>query len=100
MRLRGRQGLPGENLRRLLCFLSALSLPATVLAQQTQNLPALSLERLSLDAAAGASLAVGSGELLAPGQFRTAAALGYERNPLVLFQDGQRAGAMVGNPVG
>ena len=84
-------------MRRFARCLVLLLAPAASFAQSTQPLPALAMERLELDPAALGSLAIGSGELLPVGSMRLSSAIDYERNPLVLYRDGQRFGAVVGN---
>jgi len=64
-------------------------------ARAQQALPPLSIERLQLDASAVGSLALGSGELLLPGQLRASAAFHFEKNPLMLLRDGQPYGSVV-----
>src|SRR5260370_28298457 len=79
------------------CIVLLLLAPVASFAQSMQPLPALAMERLELDPAALGSLAIGSGELLPVGSMRLSSAIDYERNPLVLYRDGQRFGAVVGN---
>ncbi|WP_434391120.1 OmpA family protein [Melittangium boletus] len=51
---------------------------------------------MELNPGAEGSLVVGTGELLAAGQFRLSAAGHYQHRPLILFQQGQSAAAVSG----
>lgn len=66
-------------------------------AQTVTALPGFNLERLQLDPAAVNSLVVPGGSVMAGGDLRLSLGLGYERDPLLLFRDGERFGAVVGN---
>ncbi|MBM7113238.1 OmpA family protein [Archangium primigenium] len=81
--------------------LSALAvvLWATVSFAQPAGLPGFELERLELNPNGKGSLVVGTGELLPPGGFRLSLAGHYQRNPLVLYADGNRVGTLVSDRV-
>jgi len=58
--------------------------------------PVFALERLELDPSALGSLALGTGMTLSRGEYRLAAGIHLERDPLVLYTtDGQRFGSVV-----
>ncbi len=71
---------------------SALALAVALAAGSAhpQNLPALDVERLTLDPAARGSLVVGSGKVAPAGTARMSIALGYERQPFVLVGGRER----------
>lgn len=65
-------------------------------AQTLPPVPAFALERLELDPSALGSVALGSGMTLPRGEYRLAAGIHLERDPLVLYTtDGQRFGSVV-----
>ena len=68
---------------------------ASVSFAQPERLPSFELERLELNHNGKGSLVMGTGELLPPGGFRLSLAGHYEKNPLVLYSDGERLGAVV-----
>jgi outer membrane protein OmpA-like peptidoglycan-associated protein len=78
--------------------LAALLAGATALAQPV-GLPQLELERLMLNPGATGSLLLGTGEMLPGGGYRFSLTGHYENDPLVLFEDGQRVGSVVGHRV-
>ena len=78
---------------RLLALATAL-LSTTALAQP-QGLPEVELERLTLNPSGQGSLLFGTGELLPEGGYRLSVTGHYQNDPLVLFQSGERVGAVV-----
>ncbi len=78
-------------------FLLTLLIAGPALAQQPVPLPSFSLTRFTLNDAPLAGLGAATGEVLPKGKFRAWGAFHYENNPLVLFRDGTRQGALVGN---
>jgi outer membrane protein OmpA-like peptidoglycan-associated protein len=68
-------------------------------AQPQRPLPSFAIERLELDPAGIGSLALGSGRTLEKHTLRLSGAVHYERNPLVLVQDGVRYGSVIGSRV-
>jgi outer membrane protein OmpA-like peptidoglycan-associated protein len=68
-------------------------------AQAQRPLPSFAIERLELDPAGIGSLALGTGRTLAKDTLRLSGAVHYERNPLVLVQDGVRYGSVIGSRV-
>lgn len=78
----------------LLLALAVLLWGSTAFAQQAA-LPSFELERLELNPSGVGSLLVGSGELLTDGDYRFSLTSHYERNPLVLYRNGERMGTMV-----
>jgi hypothetical protein len=69
-------------------------------AQETTPLPGFSLTRFSPNDAPLGGLGAATGDVLPKHKFRAWAAFHYENNPLVLYRDGQRQGALVGNRLG
>ncbi|WP_245767583.1 OmpA family protein [Stigmatella erecta] len=69
-----------------------LSLPALA---QPQGLPDIELERLTLNPSGKGSLLVGTGEVLNRGGYRFSLTGHYQKDPLVLFKDGEALGALV-----
>jgi outer membrane protein OmpA-like peptidoglycan-associated protein len=74
--------------------LAALLLSSTAFAQES-SLPSFELERLELNPSGVGSLLVGSGELLADGDYRLSLTTHYERDPLVLYRNELQVGTMV-----
>ncbi len=68
-------------------------------APPQRPLPSFAIERLELDPAGIGSLALGSGRTLEKHTLRLSGAVHYERNPLVLVQDGVRYGSVIGSRV-
>jgi OOP family OmpA-OmpF porin len=66
-------------------------------ARPQRPLPSFAIERLELDPAGIGSLALGTGRTLEKGTLRLSGAIHYERNPLVLVQDGVRYGSVIGS---
>ncbi len=79
---------------RSLALLSLLTASFTAFAQPAP-LPEFQLERFRLNNGSGTSYGAPTGDQLNQGQFYLLAALHYERNPLVLFRDNSRTGALV-----
>ncbi|MDP3237900.1 MAG: OmpA family protein [Myxococcales bacterium] len=75
-----------------------LAVPA--LAQDAAPLPPFSLTRFSPNDAPLGGLGAATGDMLPHKKFRAWGAFHYENNPLVLFRDNQRQGALVGNRLG
>ncbi|MDY7226324.1 OmpA family protein [Hyalangium rubrum] len=90
--------MPSRNRspRAWLLALAALLWGTAALAQSQGVLPSFELERLELNPGGMGSLLVGTGELLPDGDYRLSLTSHYESNPLVLFRNGSRLGAMVG----
>ncbi|MDY7229571.1 OmpA family protein [Hyalangium rubrum] len=83
--------------RAPLWALAALLWGTTASAQsQGGALPSFELERLELNASGVGSMLMGTGELLQDGDYRLSVTSHYENNPLVLFRNDSRLGAMVG----
>ncbi|HZH02980.1 MAG TPA: OmpA family protein, partial [Myxococcaceae bacterium] len=80
-------------------FSMALAFSGNAAFAQSVPLPSFELERLELNPSAVDSLVVGSGALLAPGAMRFSLAGHYQRNPLVVYRDEERLGALVRNRV-
>jgi outer membrane protein OmpA-like peptidoglycan-associated protein len=80
-------------LARLLALATAL-IGMTALAQP-QGLPEIELERLTLNPSGTGSLLMGTGELLQGGGYRLSFTGHYENDPLVVFEAGERVGAVV-----
>jgi OmpA-OmpF porin, OOP family len=78
-----------------LSVLATLLFASTALAQPT--LPQFELERLELNPNGRGSLVMGTGELLQSGGFRLSLLGHYEKDPLVLYADDDRVGAVVGD---
>jgi outer membrane protein OmpA-like peptidoglycan-associated protein len=76
--------------------LAILLLASTALAQP-EGLPKFELERLELNPNGRGSLVMGTGELLPTGGFRLSLLGHYEKDPLVLYADGNPVGAVVGD---
>jgi hypothetical protein len=77
----------------------SLLVPGFALAQPAP-VPGFELERIRLNAGAAQGLLVESGDLLPRFQYRAAVTFHLEHNPLVLYQDGKSAGALVSNRIG
>lgn len=69
----------------------------SALAQEAAPLPPFSLTRFSPNDAPLGGLGAATGDVLPHKKFRAWGAFHYENNPLVLFRDNQRQGALVGN---
>ena len=78
---------------RLVLVVALLSAAAS--SAQPAGLPVFDLERLTLNPNGKGSLVLGTGDLLPAGGYRVSLAGHYERNPLVLYADGSRVGALV-----
>ncbi|MCA3012987.1 MAG: OmpA family protein [Myxococcaceae bacterium] len=76
-------------------LLAALLVAAPALAQDAAPLPSFSLTRFTLNDAPLGGLTAATGDVLPRQRLRAWGALHYEYNPLVLFRDGQRQGALV-----
>ncbi|WNG23457.1 OmpA family protein [Cystobacter fuscus] len=79
---------------RLCVAASLLSSPAVF--AQPAGLASFELERLELNPSARGSLVLGTGELLPEGGARLSVAGHYEHDPLSLYREGERLGAVVG----
>ena len=80
-------------------LLAATSLAPQATLAQPAGLSRFELERLVLNPNAQGSLSVGTGELLPEGGFRLSLLGHYEKNPLVVYRDGERLGAVVSDRV-
>lgn len=78
---------------RSIALALVLALPAFAQAP----LPPFSLTRFTLNDAPTLGLTAASGDVLPRQRFRAFITFHYENNPLVLFRDEQRQGALVGN---
>jgi outer membrane protein OmpA-like peptidoglycan-associated protein len=78
-------------------LLVGLFAAAPALAQDAAPLPTFSLTRFTLNDAPLGGLGAATGDVLPQRKFRAWGAFHYENNPLVLFRDNQRQGALVGN---
>jgi outer membrane protein OmpA-like peptidoglycan-associated protein len=87
-------------MRSAVAVLALLASASPAWGQAPAPLPQFQLERFRLDAAGTGSLVVGSGLLLEPGTLRVAAALHYQRDPLVLEVNGQRTLDVVSSRLG
>jgi OmpA-OmpF porin, OOP family len=74
--------------------LATALLGAPALAQP-QGLPDIELERLTLNPSGKGSLILGTGEVLNRGGYRFSLTGQYQKDPLVLFKDGEKLGALV-----
>jgi OOP family OmpA-OmpF porin len=81
-----------------LCVAACLLLSPSVFAQPASVAP-FELERLELNPNARGSLVLGTGELLPAGSARLSLTGHYENNPLSLYREGERLGAVVGDRV-
>ncbi|PTL79479.1 thrombospondin type 3 repeat-containing protein [Vitiosangium sp. GDMCC 1.1324] len=72
---------------------------ASAALAQPEGVPGFELERLELNPDGKGSLVMGTGELLPAGGFRLSLLGHYEKDPLVLYADGNRVGALVGDRV-
>ncbi|OJH36195.1 OmpA family protein [Cystobacter ferrugineus] len=81
-----------------LCVAASLLASPAAFAQPAGPAP-FELERLELNPSARGSLVLGTGELLPEGGVRLSVAGHYENNPLSLYREGERLGAVVGNRV-
>ncbi|MFY0526295.1 hypothetical protein ACN28I_25205 [Archangium gephyra] len=79
-----------------LTAVATLLLASAALAQP-EGLPSFELERLELNPNGRGSLVMGTGELLPSGGFRLSLLGHYEKDPLVLYADGNPVGALVGH---
>lgn len=96
--IRRRRSSRGVATRAVLALSVMASLVATsAWAQDPTPLPGFSLTRFSLNDAPLGGLGAATGDLLPARKFRASIAFHYENNPLVLFRDNQRQGALVGN---
>ena len=92
--------LRGDSILRK-CFFVQLILSLGLIcvvpgrAQALNDPPHLQLERIQLDPGAVGSLVVGSARTLPEHEMRVGLGLGYERNPSVVYVNGQRLGALV-----
>ncbi len=77
--------------------LAGVLVSLTALAQDATPLPPFSLTRFSPNDAPLGGLGAATGDVLPHKKFRAWGAFHYENNPLVLFRDNQRQGALVGN---
>uniref|UniRef100_UPI001CCF63C4 immunoglobulin-like domain-containing protein n=1 Tax=Hyalangium gracile TaxID=394092 RepID=UPI001CCF63C4 len=77
-----------------LLVLAALLLHSPAHAQSL-GIPTFELELLKLNPSGTGSLVVGTGELLPEGAYRFSLTTHYEKDPLVLFQNGERLGIVV-----
>ncbi len=73
----------------------AVMLAAGSARSQSIRVPAFELERLELDPSAVGSLVVNSGALPPEHGLRFGVALHYENEPLLVYQDGARVGALI-----
>jgi uncharacterized protein (TIGR03382 family) len=76
-----------------------LLLPVLLLAvrasAQPAGIPTFELELLQLNPSGKGSLLLGTGELLPHGDYRFSLTAHYQKDPLVLFQDGEELGTVV-----
>ena len=77
--------------------LAGVLVSLSALAQEAAPLPPFSLTRFSPNDAPLGGLGAATGDVLPHKKFRAWGAFHYENNPLVLFRDNQRQGALVGN---
>jgi OmpA-OmpF porin, OOP family len=77
----------------------ATALLSTAALAQPQGLPEIELERLTLNPSGKGSLILGTGEVLNRGGYRFSLTGQYQKDPLVLFKDGEELGALVGQRV-
>ncbi|SEK36998.1 Outer membrane protein OmpA [Stigmatella aurantiaca] len=77
----------------------ATALLGTSALAQPQGLPDIELERLTLNPSGKGSLLVGTGEVLNRGGYRFSLTGHYQKDPLVLFKDGEELGALVNQRV-
>ncbi|MCY1073748.1 thrombospondin type 3 repeat-containing protein [Archangium lansingense] len=75
----------------------ATLLLASAAIAQPAGVPTFELERLELNPNGRGSLVMGTGELLPSGGFRLSLMGHYEKDPLVLYADGNPVGALVGH---
>jgi uncharacterized protein (TIGR03382 family) len=80
--------------RPVVLVLAGLFLGATASAQP-QGVPTFDLELLKLNPSGKGSLLMGTGELLSDGDYRLSLTTHYEKDPLVLFQNGRSVGVVV-----
>ncbi|HYH96591.1 OmpA family protein [Hyalangium sp.] len=73
----------------------AMALMSAPAFAQPEGLPEVELERLLLNPSGQGSLLLGTGEQLPSGGYRFSLTGHYQNDPLVLFQDGERVGAVV-----
>jgi OOP family OmpA-OmpF porin len=73
----------------------ALGLSSATSVAQLEGIPPFELERLSLNPSGTGSLLLGTGELLPDGHFRLSLTAHHEKNPLVLFNNGERVGTVI-----
>ena len=73
----------------------ATVLVAATASAQPQGVPTFELELLKLNPSAKGSLLLGTGELLEPGDYRFSLTTHYQKDPLVLFQNGSEVGVVV-----
>ena len=81
-----------------LSILTLLVSGSAALAQPA-GLPGFELERLELNPDGQGSLVLGSGLLLPEGSLRLSLAGHYEKDPLVMYRNGERLGSVVGTRV-
>jgi len=84
----------GKCVRPSLLVLALVFLSAKAFAQP-EGVPTFELELLKLNPGGVGSLLVGTGELLPDGDYRFSLTAHYENDPLLLFQNGERVGAVV-----
>lgn len=89
-----------RGIRTFLSRFARLALVATVLTWTTAwaevPIPSFELERLQLNPGAGASLLLGTGEILPAGSLRLSLVSHFEKNPFLLYRNGTRSEAVVG----
>ncbi|MBN1206628.1 MAG: OmpA family protein [Myxococcaceae bacterium] len=70
-------------------------LVAATASAQLQGVPTFDLELLKLNPSGKGSLLLGTGELLPDGDYRLSLTTHYEKDPLVLLQNGRQVGVVV-----
>jgi uncharacterized protein (TIGR03382 family) len=86
--------LSRKRLRPALLLLPVLLLGAKASAQ-VEGIPTFELELLQLNPNGKGSLLLGSGELLSHGDYRFSLTAHYEKDPLILYQNGEELGTVV-----
>jgi|GEM_PF-973076 len=86
--------LSRKRARPGLLVLAGLLVGVTASAQP-QGVPAFELELLKLNPSGQGSLLLGTGELLPEGDYRLSLTTHYQKDPLVLFQNGTQVGVVV-----
>jgi len=86
--------LSKKSARACVLAVAALLVGATASAQP-QGVPTFELELLKLNPSGKGSLLLGTGELLEHGDYRFSLTTHYQKDPLVLFQNGTEVGVVV-----